>query len=114
MADSRLKDPWSVQCSQFGPDGRTVQPGRGPVTRTRTAAPTNFIPGTNLIEFTFATVRLRAKVTRGAGCRTAALAMTFKLIESAQERWRALNAPHLVVLVRGRSPVRVRRTGRAV
>jgi transposase-like protein len=25
---------------------------------------------------------------------------TFKLIESAQERWRAVNAPHLVALVR--------------
>jgi len=41
---------------------------------------------TNPIESTFATVRLRTKVTRGAGSRTAALAMTFKLIESAQER----------------------------
>ena len=29
-----------------------------------------------------------------------ALAMVFKLIESAQARWRALNAPHLVALVR--------------
>jgi hypothetical protein len=26
--------------------------------------------------------------------------MVFKLIESAQERWRAVNAPHLVALVR--------------
>jgi putative transposase len=26
--------------------------------------------------------------------------MTFKLIESAQHRWRAVNAPHLVALVR--------------
>jgi len=26
--------------------------------------------------------------------------MAFKLIESAQDRWRALNAPHLVALVR--------------
>jgi putative transposase len=55
---------------------------------------------TNLIESTFATVRLRTKVTRGAGSRAAALAMTFRLIESAQERWRAVNAPHLVALVR--------------
>jgi len=55
---------------------------------------------TNPIESTFATVRLRTKVTRGAGSRTAALAMTFKLIESAQARWRAVNAPHLVALVR--------------
>jgi hypothetical protein len=26
--------------------------------------------------------------------------MAFKLIESAQDRWRAVNAPHLVSLVR--------------
>ena len=37
---------------------------------------------TNPIESTFSTVRLRTKVTRGAGSRSAALAMTFKLIES--------------------------------
>jgi transposase-like protein len=55
---------------------------------------------TNPIESTFSTVRLRTKVTRGAGSRAAALAMTFKLIESAQQRWRAVNAPHLVALVR--------------
>lgn len=55
---------------------------------------------TNPIESTFATVRLRTKVTRGAGSAPAALAMVFKLVESAQARWRAVNAPHLVALVR--------------
>ncbi|CAL9328438.1 hypothetical protein SUDANB150_07756 [Streptomyces sp. enrichment culture] len=55
---------------------------------------------TNPIESTFSTVRLRTKVTRGAGSRTTALAMVFKLVESAQQRWRAVNAPHLVALVR--------------
>ncbi|MGW7549613.1 IS256 family transposase [Streptomyces sp. NPDC054770] len=55
---------------------------------------------TNPIESTFATVRLRTKVTRGAGSRAAALAMVFKLVDSAQQRWRAVNAPHLVALVR--------------
>lgn len=55
---------------------------------------------TNPIESTFATVRLRTKVTKGAGSRAAALGMVFKLIESAQARWRAVNAPHLVALVR--------------
>jgi hypothetical protein len=55
---------------------------------------------TNPIESTFSTVRLRTKVTRGAGSRTAALAMVFKLVESAQQRWRAVNAPHLVALAR--------------
>ncbi|MFF5309786.1 IS256 family transposase [Streptomyces massasporeus] len=55
---------------------------------------------TNPIESTFATVRLRTKVTKGAGSPAAALAMVFKLVESAQQRWRAVNAPHLVALVR--------------
>lgn len=55
---------------------------------------------TNPIEFTFATVRLRTKVTRGAGSRAAALVMVFKLVESAQARWRAINGAHLVPLVR--------------
>lgn len=55
---------------------------------------------TNPIESTFATVRHRTKVTKGPGSRAAGLAMAFKLIESAQTRWRAVNAPHLVALVR--------------
>ncbi len=53
---------------------------------------------TNPIESTFATVRLWTKVTKGAGSRAAALAMVFKLVESAQARWRAVNAPHLIPL----------------
>ena len=52
------------------------------------------------MESTFATVRLRTKVTKGHGSKAAALAMAFKLIESAQRRWRMVNAPHLVALVR--------------
>jgi len=55
---------------------------------------------TNPIESTFATGRHRTKVTKGPGSRAAGLAMAFKLIESAQDRWRAVNAPHLVALVR--------------
>jgi putative transposase len=55
---------------------------------------------TNPIESTFATVRLRTKVTKGPGSRAAGLAMAYKLIESAQARWRAVNAPQLVALVR--------------
>jgi transposase-like protein len=55
---------------------------------------------TNPIESTFATVRLRTKVTKGPGSRAAGLAMAYKLIESAQTRWRAVNAPYLVALVR--------------
>nr|WP_085986119.1 IS256 family transposase [Micromonospora sp. ATCC 39149]QLJ99141.1 IS256 family transposase [Micromonospora carbonacea] len=55
---------------------------------------------TNPIESTFATVRHRTKVTKGPGSKAAGLAMAFKLIEAAQHRWRAVNAPHLVALVR--------------
>jgi transposase-like protein len=54
---------------------------------------------TNPIESTFATVRHRTKITKGPGPR-AGPAMAFKLIESAQTRWRAVNAPHLAALVR--------------
>ena len=55
---------------------------------------------TNPIESTFATVRHRTKITRGPGSRAAGLAMAFKLIQAAQDRWRAVNAPHLVALAR--------------
>jgi transposase-like protein len=55
---------------------------------------------TNPIESTFATVRHRTKVTKGPGSKAAGIAMAFKLIEAAQARWRAVNAPHLVALVR--------------
>ncbi|GAA2904477.1 IS256 family transposase [Streptosporangium fragile] len=74
---------------------------------------------TNPVESTFATVRHRTKVTKGPGSRATGLAMAFKLIESAQARliesaqarliesaqarWRAVNAPHLVALVRARA-----------
>jgi putative transposase len=55
---------------------------------------------TNPIESTFATVRLRTKVTKGPGSRAAGIAMAYKLIDAAQARWRSVNAPHLVALVR--------------
>ncbi len=55
---------------------------------------------TNPIESTFATVRLRTKVTKGAGSREAAMAMAFKLLDAAQARWRRINGHELVPLVR--------------
>ena len=45
-------------------------------------------------------MRLRTKLTKGPGSRAAGLAMAYKLIDAAQARWRAVNAPHLVALVR--------------
>ena len=55
---------------------------------------------TNPIESTFSTVRLRTRVTRGAGSRKAALAMAYKLLDAAQVRWHHISAPELVPLVR--------------
>ncbi len=55
---------------------------------------------TNPIESTFSTVNLRTKVARGAGSPAAALAMVFKLVESAKARWHASTGAHLVPLVR--------------
>ena len=50
----------------------------------------------NPIESTFATVRLRTCKTKGAGSRSACLAMAFKLVESAQNHWRKLNGSVLL------------------
>jgi putative transposase len=55
---------------------------------------------TNPIESPFATVRLRQRVTKGAGSRSKGLAMAFKLLLMAQERWRKLNGAELLPLVR--------------
>ena len=55
---------------------------------------------TNPVESTFSTVRLRTRVTKGPGSKQAGLAMAFKLLEAAEDRWRSLNGPHLVALVR--------------
>ena len=55
---------------------------------------------TNPIESTFATVKARTKKTKGAGSRKAGLAMAWKLLMAAQARWRRVNAPHLVALVK--------------
>ena len=55
---------------------------------------------TNPIESAFSPVRARTRVTKGPGTRDTGLAMVFKLLEAAQGRWRAVNGPHLVALVR--------------
>ncbi len=55
---------------------------------------------TNPIESTFATVRARTKVTKGAGSRRRGLVMAYKLLDAAEDRWRKVNSPELVALVR--------------
>ena len=51
---------------------------------------------TNPIESTFATVRARTNKTKGSGSRIACLTMVFKLVQSAEKRWRALNGSTLL------------------
>ncbi len=51
---------------------------------------------TNPIESTFATVRLRTNKTKGCGSRSACLTMVFKLVQSAEKHWRALNGSTLL------------------
>lgn len=51
---------------------------------------------TNPIESTFATVRLRHRKTKGSGSRTACLTMVYKLMQSAEKKWRMLNGSSLL------------------
>jgi putative transposase len=44
----------------------------------------------------FATVRLRRHRTKGNGSRVGCLTMVFKLAQSAERRWRALNGYQLI------------------
>lgn len=54
---------------------------------------------TNPIESTFATVRHRTKKTKNCGSRDTTLAMVFKLMQSAQNRWRKLQGFEVLSLV---------------
>jgi putative transposase len=54
---------------------------------------------TNPIESTFATVRLRTKKARNCGSRDTTLAMVYKLMESAQKRWKKIKGFNLLTLV---------------
>ena len=71
----------------------------------------------NVIESPFATVRLRQRVTKGAGSRQKGLLMAFKLLAMVERRWRRINAPQLAPLVRAgavfRDGVLVERRGQA-
>lgn len=62
------------------------------------------IRSTNIIESAFATLRLRQRVTKGAGSRNKALLMAFKLLDMAQLRWRRLDGAKLLPLVRAGTP----------
>jgi hypothetical protein len=73
----------------------------------------------NVVESPFATVRLRQRVTNGAGSRTKGLLMAYKLLAMGQVRWRRLDGAHNLPLVRAGSPRETRaadrwRVGRTV
>jgi transposase-like protein len=54
---------------------------------------------TNPIESTFATVRLRTKRSRNCASRDTTLAMVFKLLQSAQKRWKRIKGFRKLALV---------------
>jgi len=54
---------------------------------------------TNPIESTFSTVRLRSRRSRNCGSRETTLAMVYKLLESAQKRWKRIKGFKLLTLV---------------
>lgn len=54
---------------------------------------------TNPIESAFATVRLRTKKSKNCGSRKTTLAMVFKLMQSAEKKWRKLKGFNLLKLV---------------
>ena len=54
---------------------------------------------TNPIESTFATVRLRSKRSRNCGSRATTLAMVFKLLQSAEKRWKRIKGFRKLELV---------------
>jgi putative transposase len=54
----------------------------------------------NPIESSFATVRLRQRVTKGPGSRKRGLMMAYKLLRMAEQRWRRLDGFELLPLVR--------------
>jgi len=51
---------------------------------------------TNPIESTFSTVRLRTRKTRNCGSRETTLAMVFKLMQSAEKRWKRIKGFDLI------------------
>src|SRR5262249_41232067 len=62
-------------------------------------------PENSAARIPFATVRLRQRVTKGAGSRTKGLLMAYKLLYMAQARWRRLDSAHLLPLrLHGRRP----------
>jgi hypothetical protein len=82
--------PARTSCSRrLCPDGRTIR--HDVEHRSRTLAPRNLIPVTNVVESSLATVRHRTVRSKGCLSNKTALAMIFKLAEAAEKSWRRLN-----------------------
>ena len=78
----------------MGQGGRQARPGPGRVADLSHDFPAErwkHIRTSNPIESTFATVRHRTKRTEGCLSRETGLAMAFKLMMSAQKKWRKLD-----------------------
>ena len=93
IADHRAKYPKAAECLEKDRDKLTAHfdfPAEHWI-HLRT---------TNVLESPFATVRLRQRVTKGAGSRTKGLLMAYKLLDMAQHRWRRLNGADKLPLVR--------------
>lgn len=58
---------------------------------------------TNPIESSFATVRLRSNITKGAGSAAAASAMAFKLLQDAETRWKTIRGSEDLPLLLSRT-----------
>ena len=71
------------------PDGRTIREDR--TILAGCGSTESIMPVTNPIESTFATVRLRTVKTKGCLSRQTALAMVYKLAQSAERSWRRLD-----------------------
>jgi hypothetical protein len=85
----------SLPCRSLEKDGRRVAHVlRLPVEHWK------HLRTSNVIESPFATVRMRQRVTKGAGSRTKEPLMAYKLLDMAQARWRRLDGAHLLPLVR--------------
>jgi transposase-like protein len=57
------------------------------------------IRSTNVIESTFATVRLRTYRTKGCLSKTTALTMVFKLIQAAEKKWQRIQGYELLPVI---------------
>ena len=93
------------ELSNGGASGR-IHPGSGrrkapvfPKGRLLKSEESEAVTGAR-VRLGFAMVRLRQRVTKGAGSRQKGLLMAFKLLAMAERRWRRINGAHLIPLVR--------------